>query len=287
MKKTLVVLALMVALQGCSRGPAIDASTQKTMQDSIQVMRDSLEGDALVEFDNSLGTVVAATIDPLEIIDRAYTNGRLPTQESAYLKLKPVLDKKRIQDVLAMRDKARENLATRSSEWRAQQQKLNLKYQAFLAAKDVSERVVPVSANLTTVDSPHPMLGDNSVVVDVVFRNDLSQPVREINFNLMLMPMSVQRPWVTQNVKKKFEAPVLPGATGKITTDRINILIPDTFKGDIRLETQIDVKGVDTGGGMVMMPTWDNMDTVILAKYEAAIEEADKLLRTFSEPVSE
>ena len=74
MKKFLALLMLVALLVGCG-GPTIDASSPKAFDESVQVVRESLDEEKRKEFDSAMRTILASQATLGNLLDGALSGG--------------------------------------------------------------------------------------------------------------------------------------------------------------------------------------------------------------------
>ncbi len=76
-----------------------------------------------------------------------------------------------------------------------------------------------------------------------------------------------------------FAPPLAAGETRTIKTRPIQVSIPDVYKGEVKLEADIEVTGLQqVGQAKLSVPRWDETSAALLAKYEAAIASVKQVL---------
>lgn len=280
-KLAMASLIVALALAGCHKQPTLDASTPQTLKASSDAIRAGLSGNDLKRYDASVTSIIVARLDPITTINASLKAGAMPSQQGVFDQIKPAFNGKTLDDVYQDGKAAESTVRNRLSEWESRAGKLRLAQKGYEFAAGQAAKVVPVSADLRTLGSAMPVYGDNQVEVTVSLRNDTGSPLQAVEFNLGLMPPGVSTPWVVEPVKQDFATPLAAGETRAIKTRPIQVSIPDVYKGEIKLDADIEVTGLQPAGQAKMsVPRWDAASAALLAKYEAAIASVQQVLAT-------
>ncbi len=278
-KLAMAGLIAVLALTGCHKQPTLDASTPKTLKATSDVIRAGLSGNDLKRYDASVTAIIVARLDPITTINASLQTGVMPSQQMVFSQIKPVFDGKTLSDIYRDGKAAEATVRGRMSEWEAKAGKLRLAQKGYEFTAGQAAKVVPVSADLHTLGAATPMYGDNRVEVAVSLRNDTGTPLQAVEFNLGLMPPGVNTPWVVEPVTQDFAPPLAAGETRTIKTRPIQVSIPDVYKGEVKLEADIEVTGLQqVGQAKLSVPRWDETSAALLAKYEAAIASVRQVL---------
>lgn len=274
------IAALAVGLSACNRAPTLDASTPLTLKESSQKIRSKLEPADAKRFDTAVTLVIAATLDPMQTIDLA-AQGTMPTQQGVFDRLKPAFHGKTFEEVVDLGESSATQVRANLATWRAKQGELKGRYDRYLGGTQVVSKFSPVAANLEPVRTAFAIVGDNQVIVDVTFRNELDKPVESVDFMVGLAPPGISNPWVREQVKHRFEAPIAPGGQANIRTKPIYVNVPESYRGPVQFEAIFDVTRLDLKGAKpVVVPTWSEENMMMIAKLETSISQMESLLQT-------
>ena len=276
-----LALVLSLFLGGCSHAPKLDASTPQTLKDSSQRIRETLSPEQAKRFDAAITMVIAATLDPMQTLDLAIS-GSLPTQQSVFEQLKPVFNGLTYDEVVDLGEKSSSKVRTNLATWRTKQSQLQGAYDRHMSGTKIAAKFSPVAADLRNVQSPMQLLGsDNTVVVDVTFKNELDRPVDAVSLMVGLAPAGVDNPWVREPVSFRFPAPIPPGGQGHVVTRPIYVSVPATYNGPVKLEALFDVTRLDLkGAAPVIVPEFSQDQLVLISKLETSIDQVEALMKT-------
>ena len=278
-RRHLVLAATVLLLVGCNRAPELDARSPAALKASAQKVRENVPEPNRPHYDAAMATILVATLDPMQTIEVAI-RGSMPTQDSVVAQLKPVLHGLDADEVLAAAAKRSRNATEKLGQWRTQLDSLRQRHEAYQSALLRAQALTPVSADLSTVHSALPMMGDNLVQVTVTLENRLSEPVTAFSMELGLMPPSVQSPWVVEPFTSALPEPLPSGARTTVTVGPVAVNIPDVYKGEVSLEADIKITRIKTGQtAEVSVPRWSQGDELTILKLQAAITEMESMLK--------
>ena len=93
---------------GCS-GPTIDTTTDESMRASIEEVRNSLDSDEQVEFDDALKIIMFSNINTGGMLVAAFT-GDVPNKESMVGNLKKSLEGKSASEIISDAQEIKEGI---------------------------------------------------------------------------------------------------------------------------------------------------------------------------------
>lgn len=105
---TTSLFIIFIFLSGCS-GPTIDTSTDKSMKSSIEEVRNSLDSDEQIEFDDALKIIMFSNINIGGMLVASFT-GDVPDKYSMVENLKKSLDGKSASEVITEAQKIKEKV---------------------------------------------------------------------------------------------------------------------------------------------------------------------------------
>lgn len=278
--RIMAIAAIAMILAGCNKEPSIDATSMKTLKASSDAIRSTLSAADQAKFDASVTSIIVATVDPMTTLQVATESGILPTQEAVFAQIKPVFDKKTFTDLLNDGKAAQKKVEAQLLAWGAQKKKLESDQKSYeQLATMFATKFSPTSADLRLSTGIAPIFGDNQVEVDIQFKNDTGSAVEAMTFDLALMPPTVSTPWAMQPVKRKFQTPVPSGGIAKVKAGPINVNIPSSYKGDIKLEADIQVTSLKLEGKPELKAgNWDQASLLTLTKLDASIAGVEQAL---------
>jgi len=207
-KKLLLACGLALLLSGCDK-PKVDASTDETMKESLQKVKDSLPEAQRQEFSEATSTIVMNSIDMKAMMAGAFSgNGdSVATQQAE--KAKSALNGKTAEEIIN-EAKAIQAERARKEQQQAMQEIVELKdkqAKALQAKEDLKRFVV----NKSRFYFQKQEYGNPRPVIELSVQNDTSTPISRAYFKGTIASPGRSIPWLIDTFNYSIPGGLEPG----------------------------------------------------------------------------
>lgn len=277
----LLAAILLLALTACSGGPRIDASSPQALSTSTKALRDHLPEDKRQAFERDLMVIVGNALDPREVSVYAAEQSRaVPTEPAILAKLRPELHGLDRKGLHKKAEQSKIQLADKAGKWKSELDAYRRRLEAADQLYRQRQSLRATEARLEPVEAVMgDLLGIHLVKVHLGFTNELDSPINAFTARVDLGSEQGTQAWATQSIKHTFDTPLPPGGTAQLTVGPMQVGIPDSVTGEIRLAASVDVTSIEQNiaPSAPANVAWDQADSYQMAVLEAALAALEEM----------
>lgn len=282
-----ISLAAVVSACGKKDEMRIDASSQKSLSESVEQMRTTLtERVDLDKLDTALADVARFSIDPADVMSQA-ANGKVPTKEEAFRTVKPLVDNLNHDELLTLAGQLRQKYSNQLGTYEKQLEEIRSRRTQVEAAAEKMTRFAVIAADYANKGGADVMksFGGSTLQLKLTVQNNLDVPVGKVVMMVNFGPDGSLTPWLSQRVEKEFETALMPGKTAEL---EVFSYFSGAAPGTEDIRPVLDAAVIELSGndGKVLLsaPKWDQGDVTRLNILEVASQHIREQLEMKPDP---